>query len=117
MDAPARLDRVFAALADPVRRDLVGRLASGPASVGELAAPLLISQPAVSRHLAVLEEAGVVQRPGTGHRRPCQLAPDGLADVAGWLDGHRSVGQGRAQRLEALRQVGDTVGTGAGEPG
>ncbi|MEQ9811277.1 MAG: metalloregulator ArsR/SmtB family transcription factor [Azospirillaceae bacterium] len=82
-------DRVFAALADPTRRAILARLAAGTATVTELAAPFAISQPAVSKHLAVLERAGLVVRDGRGPRRPCRIRVDGLTPVLDWLGGMR----------------------------
>ena len=80
MNADSNLtDRTFAALADPTRRAILARLAEGEATVGELAEPFAISQPAVSQHLRVLEQAGLIVRRIDGQRRPCRLAPDGLA--------------------------------------
>lgn len=81
-----RLDHAFSALADPTRRAIVARLALGEATVMELAAPFDMSQPAVSRHLKVLEEAGLVLRRVEGTKRPCRLAPDAVAEVEQWLD-------------------------------
>jgi len=83
--APPNLDAVFAALADPTRRAILSRLAGGEASVNEIAAPFDISQPAVSRHLKVLERAGLVERGIDEQRRPARLKADNMAAAADWL--------------------------------
>jgi len=79
------LDTTLAALADPTRRAILARLAKGEATVTQLCAPFAISQPAISRHLRVLEEAGLIARRVDGQRRPCRLAPDALADLDAYL--------------------------------
>jgi DNA-binding transcriptional ArsR family regulator len=79
------LDAAFSALADPTRRAILARLASGEATVMELAEPFEITQPAISRHLKVLEGAGLITRRVQGTRRPCRLAPDGVAEIDQWL--------------------------------
>jgi DNA-binding transcriptional ArsR family regulator len=79
------LDAAFSALADPTRRAILARLASGEATVMELAEPFEITQPAISRHLKVLEGAGLIARRIQGTRRPCRLAPDGVAEIDQWL--------------------------------
>ena len=79
------LDSTLAALADPTRRAILARLAKGEATVTQLCAPFAISQPAISRHLRVLEEAGLIARRVDGQRRPCRLAPDALADLDAYL--------------------------------
>ena len=79
------LDTAFSALADPTRRAILARLASGEAAVMELAEPFEITQPAISRHLKVLEGAGLITRRVQGTRRPCRLAPDGVAEIDQWL--------------------------------
>jgi DNA-binding transcriptional ArsR family regulator len=81
-----QLDQVFHALADPSRREMVERLVGGPASVGQLAAPLAMSLPAVVQHLAVLEEAGLVTSEKVGRVRTCRLQPRGLRQAEAWLD-------------------------------
>lgn len=83
------LDDVFAALSDPTRRAIVSRLARGEATVGELAAPFPMSLPAVSKHLGVLERAGLVHRERRGRSQYCRLSPRNLSAAAGWLDRHR----------------------------
>ena len=86
----AELDGVFGALADPTRRAILERLTEGPASVTEIAAPFRMSQPAVSRHLKVLERAGLIKRRVDKQRRPAELDADRLADAARWLKAFRS---------------------------
>lgn len=93
---------VFAALADPTRRAILARLAQGEASVLELAAPFAMSQPAVSKHLKVLERAGLITRGRDRQRRPCRLAAEPLAEAAGWLMGYRRFWEGSFQSLDAL---------------
>jgi DNA-binding transcriptional ArsR family regulator len=97
-----RLDTTFAALADPTRRAIIARLASGEASVMELAAPFAMTQPAVSKHLKVLERAGLVSRRRDAQRRLCRLEAKPLADATGWLEDYRRVWEGNFQRLDAL---------------
>src|SRR6516164_7568369 len=79
------LDATFAALADPTRRAILARLALGEATVMELAAPFALTQPAISRHLKVLEGAGLILRRAEGTKRPCRLAPDGITAIDQWL--------------------------------
>jgi DNA-binding transcriptional ArsR family regulator len=100
--APGRLDAVFAALADPTRRAILARLASGEASVTELAEPFEMSQPAVSKHLKVLERAGLVSRSREAQRRPRRLEPVPLAEATQWLENYRRFWEGAYQRLDAL---------------
>jgi DNA-binding transcriptional ArsR family regulator len=84
-----RLSATFAALADPTRRAILARLASGEASVTELAAPFEMSMPAISKHLKVLERAGLIVRGREAQWRPCRLQADPLKDVAGWVEPYR----------------------------
>lgn len=84
------LDRVFSALADPTRRAIIARLASGPVSVGELARPFAISLPAISRHLRTLEDAGLLVQRRDGRVRRCILVTSPLDDVAEWIEAHRA---------------------------
>jgi len=79
------LDAAFSALADPTRRAILARLALGEATVMELAAPFALTQPAISRHLKVLEGAGLILRRAEGTKRPCRLAPDGITAIDQWL--------------------------------
>jgi DNA-binding transcriptional ArsR family regulator len=96
------LSLTFAALADPTRRSILTRLAEGEATVGELAEPLPMSLPAVSRHLKVLERAGLITRGRTAQLRPSRLEGAPLREVAEWLEQYRAVWEGRLDRL-ALR--------------
>ena len=97
-----RLSEVFAALADPTRRDIVARLALGDASVGQLAAPYAMSLQAVSKHLRVLEEAGLVSTSTDGQRRPRHLETDVLDAMTAWVDRYRRTAEERFSRLDAL---------------
>ena len=103
-----RLDATFAALADPTRRAILARLASGEASVTELAEPFAMSQPAISKHLKVLERAGLISRGRDAQRRPCRLEAEPLAEATEWLEGYRRIlgGQLRAPRRPARRAEG-----------
>ncbi len=96
------LDATFAALADPTRRAILTRLASGEASVAELARPFAMSQPAISKHLKVLERAGLIRRGREAQRRPRRLEPRPLAEATGWLENYRKYWEGTYQRLDAL---------------
>ncbi|WP_298496855.1 helix-turn-helix transcriptional regulator [uncultured Maritimibacter sp.] len=95
-------DTAFAALGDPTRRAILARLAKGEATVGELAEPFPISQPAISRHLRVLEEAGLITRRVDGTRRPCRLAGGTLEELEAWLDGLRRALTASYDRLDAV---------------
>src|SRR5262252_7907946 len=86
---PERLDATFAALADPTRRAILTRLAAGEASVLELAAPFKMTQPAISKHLKVLERAGLISRGRDAQRRPCRLEAKPLAEANAWLENYR----------------------------
>ena len=99
---PDRLDVTFAALADPTRRAILARLASGEASVTELAEPFSMSQPAISKHLKVLERAGLISRSRDAQRRPRRLEAKPLAEATEWLEGYRQFWEGSFQRLDAL---------------
>ena len=106
--APDRYDAVFAALSDPTRRSIVRRLADGEATVLELAEPFPISLPAISRHLKVLEDAGLIGRRRDGQRRPCHLRPDPLVEIAAWAEHTRAAWEQRLDRLDAhLRRTSD----------
>jgi DNA-binding transcriptional ArsR family regulator len=104
VSAPDRFDAVFAALSDPTRRSIVRRLADGEATVLELAHPFPISLPAVSRHLKVLESAGLIHRGRDGQRRPCRLQPEPLVEIAAWAEHTRAAWEQRIDRLEAHLQ-------------
>lgn len=99
VDEP-RLDAVFSALADRTRRAIVRRLATGEASVGELAEPFAMSFQAVSKHLQVLEHAGLIERSRRAQQRPCRLRPDALADASGWLGDYRELWETSFDRLD-----------------
>ena len=100
--SPDTLNTTFAALADPTRRAILARLASGEASVTELAEPFAVSQPAISKHLKVLERAGLISRGRDAQRRPRQLEARPLAEATEWLEGYRQFWEGQFQRLDAL---------------
>lgn len=97
-----RLDAVFAALADPIRRAILSRLARGEASVQELAEPFAVSQPAISKHLKVLERAGLVSCGIDAQRRPRRIEARPLAEANQWLERYRKIWEGNFQRLDAL---------------
>ena len=97
---PAPLDRVFYALSDPTRREILTRLAQGTLTVSELAKPYDISLPATSKHLRVLEEAGLVSRWREGRVRRCRLMPRALDEAAGWIDSQRAFWESRLDSLE-----------------
>ncbi len=96
------LDATFAALADPTRRAILARLAAGQASVLELAEPFAMSQPAISKHLKVLERAGLISRGRDAQRRPRRIEAQPLRDATAWLDNYRRFWEGSFQRLDAL---------------
>jgi len=102
MSPSQRLDATFAALADPTRRAILARLASGEASVTELAKPFAMSQPAISKHLKVLEHAGLISRGREAQRRPRRLEAKPLAEATGWLDDYRRFWEGSFQQLDVL---------------
>ncbi|MCV0378966.1 helix-turn-helix transcriptional regulator [Nitratireductor sp.] len=95
-------DLAFAALADPTRRAIVAHLAGGEATVGEIARPFAVSQPAISHHLKVLEEAGLITRRVAGTRRPCRLADGALEEIEGWLALLRRGLETNYDRLDAV---------------
>jgi DNA-binding transcriptional ArsR family regulator len=101
------LSTTFAALADPTRRAMLARLAKGEATVGELAAPFDLSLPAISKHLKVLQKAGLVEQGRHAQWRPCRLAPAPLRDVADWVGQYRRHWEDSFERLDAyLHEVG-----------
>jgi DNA-binding transcriptional ArsR family regulator len=97
-----QLSRAFAALADPTRRDLVARLADGDATVGQLAAPYAVSVQAVSKHLKVLEQAGLVSRAGAAHRSPVHLEAAVFDRMTTWIEHYRRQAEERYRRLDAV---------------
>ncbi len=96
------LDNVFSALADPTRRAILARLASGETTVMDLADPFAMSQPAISKHLKVLERAGLVSRRREAQRRPCRLEGGPLAQASGWLESYREFWEKSYLNLDAL---------------
>ncbi len=115
-DADARLDRAFLALADPVRRAIVARLSRGPATVNELAAPFDITKQAVSKHIQVLEHAGLVTRTRDAQRRPVHLDAAALERLTAWIDRYRLDAERSYRRLDTLlADMTDTHGEGKEE--
>src|SRR5918999_2933598 len=100
MTQSARLDATFAALADPTRRAILARLATGEASVMELAEPFAMTQPAISKHLKVLERAGLISRGRDAQRRPCRLEAKALGEATEWLENYREFWEGTFRRLD-----------------
>src|ERR1700752_1190006 len=96
------LDATFGALADPTRRAILARLAGGDASVLELAQPFAMSQPAISKHLKVLERAGLISRGRDAQRRPCRIRGKPLADASEWLERYREFWEESFERLDGL---------------
>ena len=108
-----RLSRVFSALADPTRRDMVARLATGDATVNELAEPYNVTLQAVSKHLKVLEGAGLVRRTRDAQRRPCHLEADVFDLMTKWIERYRREAEDRFRRLDAvLDKMDDSPATG-----
>ena len=110
MDDP--LSQTFAALADPTRRAILARLAQGEASVNELAAPFDISLPAISRHLKVLEAAGLISRGRAVQWRPCRLVAAPLQGLDGWLDSYRRLWEGSFDKMDAYLKLIQGDGNG-----
>jgi DNA-binding transcriptional ArsR family regulator len=105
---PDRLSTTLSALADPTRRAILARLAGGEATVGELAQPFAMSLPAVSKHLKVLERAGLIARGRAAQWRPCRLEPEPLREVAGWVDDYRRFWDASLDRLGGyLRKIAE----------
>ena len=102
MQSSERLDRTFAALADPTRRAILARLATGEATVTELAEPFEMSQPAISKHLKVLERAGLISMVVDAQRRPRQLEPKRVEEAVDWIERYREIFEQNYQRLDAL---------------
>jgi DNA-binding transcriptional ArsR family regulator len=96
------LDATFGALADPTRRAILARLATGEASVNDLAEPFAMSQPAISKHLKVLERAGLISRGRDAQRRPCKLEAQPLAEATRWLEHYRDCWEERYTRLDGV---------------
>jgi len=97
-----RLDATFSALADPTRRAILARLARGEATVAELTTPFDMSQPAISKHLKVLERAGLIKRGRDAQRRPCTLVPKPMIEARAWIEKYRVMWEGTYERLDAL---------------
>jgi DNA-binding transcriptional ArsR family regulator len=102
MTPSARLDATFAALADPTRRALIARLATGEATVMELAKPFAMSQPAISKHLKVLEQAGLISRSRDAQRRPCRIEAKRLEEANQWLERYSAFWEASLQRLDDM---------------
>ena len=102
MPTSGRLDLTFAALADPTRRAILARLATGEATVTELAEPFEMSQPAISKHLKVLERAGLISMDVDAQRRPRKLEPKRLEEAVDWIERYREIFEQNYQRLDAL---------------
>lgn len=100
--AQRRLDATFSALADPTRRAILARLSKGEASVNELARPFAMSQPAISKHLKVLERAGLIVRSREAQRRPCRIVGKPLEEASQWLENYRRIWEANFERLDAL---------------
>lgn len=115
--AQDRLSRAFAALADPIRRDIVARLAVGDATVGELAAPYEVSLQAVSKHLRVLTEAGLVSQRRDAQRRPCHLDAEVFDLMTKWIERYRRQAEERYRRLDAVLAEMGQAGAGATDTG
>ena len=98
----ASLDATFSALSDPTRRAILARLASGEAPVTELAAPFAMSQPAISKHLKVLEKAGLISRGRDAQKRPCRIEARPLAEATEWLQEYRKLWEANFERLDTL---------------
>ncbi len=96
------LDTTFSALADPTRRAVLARLAEGEATVNELARPFEMSLPAFTKHLKVLERAGLIEKGRRAQFRPCRLTPEPLKEATDWLEEYRVIWEGRFDRLEAF---------------
>jgi DNA-binding transcriptional ArsR family regulator len=99
---PDQLDATFFALADPTRRAILARLAEGEMSVMDIAEPFAMSQPAISKHLKVLEAAGLVSRGRDAQRRPCRIEAGPMAEANRWLERYRAIWEGNYKRLDAL---------------
>lgn len=113
-DPAERLDAVFAALADPTRRAILARLAAGDATATELAAPFDMTQPAISKHLKVLERAGLISRGREAQRRPCRLETRPFQAAIDWLERYRRLWEERFDQLDSLlgqlREADDATG-------
>jgi DNA-binding transcriptional ArsR family regulator len=115
IQSSARLDATFAALADPTRRAILARLAKGEASVTDLAEPFAMSQPAISKHLKVLERAGLISRGQDAQRRPRRLEARALMNASEWLENYRQFWEAQFRRLDTLLQDLQTGGRKRGK--
>ena len=114
---PEGLDGTFSALADPTRRAILARLTGGECTVMDLAEPFAMTQPAISKHLKVLERAGLVSRRRDAQRRPCRLEAKALSEATAWLDGYRRFWEDSYERLDGvLAEMGSQAG-GPARPG
>jgi DNA-binding transcriptional ArsR family regulator len=104
------LDATFFALADSTRRSILARLTTGEACVNELAAPFAMSQPAISKHLKVLERAGLIRRGRDAQRRPCRIEAKPLEEACAWIERYRAIWEGAYERLDALLIELETAG-------
>jgi DNA-binding transcriptional ArsR family regulator len=102
MEQTSHLDTTSAALADPTRRAILARLATGRATVNEIAEPFDMTQPAISKHLKVLERAGLISRDRDGQRRPSRLEPERLAEASAWLEQYRQFWETSFARLDGV---------------
>lgn len=114
--ADERLDHAFMALADPIRRRIIARLSRGSATVNELAEPFAISKQAVSKHIQVLEQAGLVTRTRDAQRRPVHLDPAELERLTSWIDNYRLIHEQRYRSLDALLGSMGAAGADASGP-
>jgi len=116
MESQVALDTAFAALADPTRRAILARLSEGEATVNELAAPFHLSLPAVSKHIKVLEHAGLITRARHAQTRPCKLNPEGLRHAADWITQYRKLWEGGFGRHETFLAGIETKARGDDDP-
>jgi DNA-binding transcriptional ArsR family regulator len=107
--SPDSLNRTFAALADPTRRAIIARLASGEATVNELAEPFDLSQPSISKHLKVLERAGLISRGREAQTRPCRIEVAPLKEVVNWVESYRKLWAESFDRLDAFLQTNKSI--------
>ena len=116
MSPSEQLDATFIALADPTRRAILARLATGEASVAELAKPFAMSQPAVSKHLKMLERAGLIRRGRDAQRRPCRIEAAPLAEANAWIERYRRFWDANFERLDGLLEELQTPQPGQTDP-
>lgn len=113
---PEALNLAFAALADPTRRAILTRLAQGEATVNELAEPFAMKQPSISKHLKVLERAGLISRSRAAQTRPCRLEPSRLKDVADWVGAYRQMWEDSFDKLDAFLKTTAPTSSPKGKP-